>query len=131
MPGRATAVKGGTEIESAVAEIARDLGLDVFRQVVVGRRIWGAVRKIDVVLRHPTTHHTIGIECKFQGGGGSAEEKIPATVQDIEAWPIPGIIVFAGKGFSSNMRSFLYSTGKAVDLADVDKWLRLFFGLDL
>jgi len=73
---------------------------------------------------------TIGIECKFQGGGGSAEEKIPATVQDIEAWPIPGIIVFAGKGFSSNMRSFLYSTGKAVDLTDVEEWLRLFFGLD-
>lgn len=130
MPGRATAVRSGREIEIAVADIASDLGLDVFRQVKVGRRIWGAVRQIDLVLRDPATRQTIGIECKFQGGGGSAEEKIPATVQDIEAWPIPGIIVFAGKGFSSNMRSFLYSTGKAVDLAEVEQWLRLFFGLD-
>lgn len=131
MPGRATAVRSGTEMEAAVANIAQSLGLDVFRQVTVGRRIWGAVRKIDVVLRHPITHRTVGIECKFQGGGGSAEEKLPATVRDIEAWPIPGIIVFAGRGFSSNMRSFLYSTGKAVDLDDVEQWLRLFFGLDL
>jgi hypothetical protein len=131
MPGRAAAVRSGQEIETVVAEIARNLNLEVFRQVKVGRRIWGAERKIDVVLRHPTTRQTIGIECKFQGGGGSAEEKIPATVQDIEAWPIPGIIVFAGKGFSSNMRSFLYSTGKAVDLDDVEQWLKLFFGLDL
>lgn len=130
MPGRATAVRSGRELESAVADIATSLGLEVARQVKVGRRIWGAVRQIDVILRHPATRLTIGIECKFQGGGGSAEEKIPATVQDIEAWPIPGIIVFAGKGFSSNMRSFLYSTGKAVDLTDVEEWLRLFFGLD-
>ena len=111
--------------------IGEVLGLETRRQVRVGRRIWGAERRIDVVLRHPDTRQTLGIECKYQGGGGSAEEKIPATVQDITAWPIPGIVVFAGQGFSENMRSYLYSTGKAVDLADVEMWLRLFFGLDL
>lgn len=131
MPGRGVAVRSGREVEFAVRDLARDLGLETFSQVVVGRRIWGAIRRIDVVLRHPETRQTIGIECKYQGGGGTAEEKIPATVQDIEAWPISGIIVFSGKGFSDNMRSFLYSTGKAVDLDDLEDWLRLFFGLDL
>jgi hypothetical protein len=60
---------------------------------------------------------------------GTAEEKLPATVQDIAAWPIPGLVVFAGEGFSTNMRSYLYSTGKAVDLDDLEDWLKLFFGI--
>ena len=131
MSGRDNAVRSGHDLEDHVIRIGEVLGLETRRQVRVGRRIWGAERRIDVVLRHPDTRQTLGIECKYQGGGGSAEEKIPATVQDITAWPIPGIVVFAGQGFSENMRSYLYSTGKAVDLADVEMWLRLFFGLDL
>ncbi len=131
MPGRARAVESGHDIEMAVAALAESLGLEARRQVRVGRRIWGAVRVIDVVLRHPDTRETLGIECKYQGSTGSAEEKIPSTVLDIAAWPIAGIIVFAGEGFSANMRSYLYSTGKAVDLEDLEMWLRLFFGLDL
>jgi hypothetical protein len=39
--------------------------------------------------------------------------------------------VFAGAGFSANMTAFLLSTGKAVELADLEVWLRLYFGLDL
>ena len=131
MSGRDNAVRSGHDLEDHVIRIGEVLGLETRRQVRVGRRIWGAERRIDVVLRHPDTRQTLGIECKYQGGGGSAEEKIPATVQDITAWPIPGLVVFAGQGFSENMRSYLYSTGKAVDLADVEMWLRLFFGLDL
>ena len=69
---------------------------------------------------------SLGLECKYQGVGGSAEEKIPATIQDIAAWPIPGLVVFAGGGFSDNMRSYLHSTGKAVALEDLESWLRLF-----
>ncbi len=131
MSGRGRAVRSGRDLEDNVIAIGVGLGLETQRQVRVGRRIWGAERRIDVILRHPDTRQTLGIECKYQGGGGSAEEKIPATVQDIAAWPIPGIVVFAGQGFSENMRSYLYSTGKAVDLADVEMWLRLFFGLNL
>lgn len=63
------------------------------------------------------------------GVGGSAEEKIPATIQDISAWPIPGLVVFAGNGFSTNMTSYLHSTGKAVAFDDLEGWLALFFGL--
>jgi hypothetical protein len=62
---------------------------------------------------------------------GSAEEKIPAVIQDIAAWPIPGIVVFGGDGFSTNIRSFLIASGRAVDIVDLESWLRLFFGLDL
>jgi hypothetical protein len=129
MPGKGKAVTSGDQLARAVSELGKDLGLEVKQQVQVARRIWGAVRRIDVVLIDPQTRKTLGVECKYQGGGGSAEEKIPSTIQDIQAWPIPGIVVFSGDGFTQNMKSFLISTGKAVQLADLKPWLCLFFGL--
>lgn len=129
MPGIATAVRNGDELVVAVLRLAEELGLSTRTQVRVARRIWGAIRKIDVVLTHPDTRKTLGIECKFQGTQGTAEEKIPSTIQDIAAWPIPGIVVFSGTGFSPHMRSFLISTGKAVEYEDLSAWLSLYFGL--
>ncbi len=129
MPGGAAAVRNGHDLREAVVTIGQDLGLQARTEVRVGRRLWGAQRCIDVVLTQRETGRAIGIECKFQGVTGTAEEKLPATVQDIAAWPIAGLVVFAGDGFSGNMRSFLYSTGKAVDLDDLEGWLRLFFGI--
>jgi hypothetical protein len=131
MPGLARAVANGDELARAVAELGKELGLEPMEQVRVARRIWGAERFIDVVLTHPQTRKTLGVECKFQGVRGTAEEKIPATIKDIEAWPIPGLVVFAGEGFTENMRSFLISTGKAVEFDELKPWLCLFFGLPL
>jgi len=129
MPGKATAVHTGNDLVQKVVALAHQLGLESRTQVAVGRRLWGALRKIDVVLTHPETRRTLGVECKFQGTKGSAEEKIPSTIQDLSAWPIPGIVVFAGSGFSPNMRVFLLSTGKAVELDDLRPWISLYFGL--
>jgi hypothetical protein len=112
-----------------VATLSERLSLEVRRQVRVGRRLWGRERIIDIVLRHPDTRLQLGVECKAQATAGTAEEKLPSLIQDIAAWPIPGIVVFAGDGFSREMRSYLYSTGKAVDLSDLEDWLRLFFAL--
>lgn len=131
MPGRARAVANGDELAKAVVDLGRELGLEPMEQVRVARRIWGAERFIDVVLTHPQSRKILGIECKFQGVRGTAEEKIPATIKDIEAWPIPGLVVFAGEGFTENMRSFLISTGKAVEFEELTPWLCLFFALPL
>src|SRR5215831_9930196 len=131
MAGRALAVSNGDELVAAVAGLAADLGLESRRQVRVARRIWGAVRHIDVVLTHPQTRKTLGVECKFQAVPGTAEEKIPSVINDIAAWPIPGLVVFAGEGFTQNMQLFLISTGKAVELPDLKAWLCLFFGLQM
>ena len=130
MPGRSKAPKNGKGLEDQVADIAQGLGLVVQKQVRVARRIWGAARQIDVVLTHPESRLRLGVECKFQGVSGSAEEKIPAIVDDIDAWPIRGIIVIAGEGFSTNMSSYLFSTGKVVEVDDLESWLNLFFGLE-
>lgn len=129
MPGRAKAVHSGNELRDQVAGVGRTLRLDVEIEVEVGRRIWGAKRRIDVVLKHVETRVSLGVECKYQGTRGSAEEKIPATLEDIRAWPIRGIVVYSGEGFTSNMKAYLMSTGMAVELCDVKKWLELYFGL--
>ncbi|MBV9121030.1 MAG: hypothetical protein JOZ39_10005 [Chloroflexi bacterium] len=131
MAGRAYAVATGAGLVLQVTELADKLGLEAREQVKVGRRLWGAVRNIDVVLTHPDTKLRLGVECKFQGTTGTAEEKIPAILNDIDAWPIRGIVVISGKGFSPNMRYYLISSGKAVDIEDLEDWLRLYFGLPL
>jgi len=121
----------GDALCKEVVALAHELGLLAREQFKCGRRIWGAERAIDAVLTHPESRKRLGIECKYQGTPGSAEEKIPAIIQDIAAWPIPGLVVFSGAGFSANIKSFLISSGRAVDLGDLDPWLRLFFGLEL
>lgn len=121
----------GDALVKDVAALGRSLGLQAREQFRAGRRIWGAERRIDVILTDPESRKRLGVECKYQGSAGSAEEKIPTTLQDIAAWPIPGIVVFAGEGFSPNMRSFLIGSGRAVQLDDLEPWLRLFFGMDL
>jgi len=131
MAGRATAPSGGETLELEVVALTARLGLEARRQVKVGRRLWGAERRIDVVVTEPISRRRLGLECKFQSVAVSAEEKIPTTIQDIAAWPIPGIVVFSGEGFSPYMRSFLIASGRAVELPDLEAWLRLFFGLAL
>ena len=129
MPGRATAPRSGANLEREVEGLVARLGLEVRRKVRVGRRLWGNIREIDVVAMHPQTRKTLGLECKFQGSRGTAEEKIPSLINDIEAWPIQGIVVFDGPGFSENMKLYFVSTGRAVALEDLEDWLRLFFAL--
>ena len=119
----------GRELEQACAELSESLGLEVRQQLYVGRRIWGARRRIDLVLTDREQRRSLGIECKYQGSPGTAEEKIPATIEDIRAWPIDGLVCFTGPGFTENMRSFLLASGKAVELADLETWLRLYFVL--
>jgi hypothetical protein len=131
MAGKALAVSNGDELARSVVQLANELGLSTHEQVRVARRIWGAIRHIDVVITHPQTRKTLGIECKFQAVPGTAEEKIPSIINDIAAWPIPGLVVFAGDGFTENMKLFLISTGKAVEFSELKSWLSLFFGLPL
>ena len=131
MPGRAQAPQSGKTLEDQVCDLGERLGLEVKRQVRVGRRIWGAERKIDLILRDRGTSRRLGIECKHQSTTGTAEEKIPAVIADLAAWPIDGLVVVAGQGFTQNMKAYLLSTGKAIYLEDLETWLRLYFGLEL
>jgi hypothetical protein len=127
--GSLAALESGSNLESEVAELGKKLGLVVDRQVKAGKRIWGAERRIDLVFTELKSRKKIGIECKVQDSPGSAEEKIPTTIKDIEAWPIPGIVVIGGNGFSRNMIGYMFSTGKVVSFEDLESWLKLFFAI--
>ncbi len=131
MSGGAQAVTNGAQLVVEVVRIAHALGLETREQFRMGARLWGATRFVDILVTDPATHRRIGIECKFQGVGGSAEEKLPATIQDIALWPIPGIIVIAGDGFSASMSHWILGAGRGVSVVDLDVWLRLFFCLEL
>ena len=119
----------GKGLEQACAELAGRLGLAVRRQVPVARRIWGPRRHIDVLVTDTALRRSLGIECKYQRVSGTAEEKIPATIQDIGAWPMAGIVCFAGPGFSDHLRSFMIASGRAVEYPDLEDWLRIYFVL--
>ncbi|MCX7838441.1 MAG: hypothetical protein N2559_03155 [Anaerolineae bacterium] len=129
MVGRGTAPRRGEDLKRRVVELGKKLGLEVDTEVKAARRLWGARRHIDVVYTHPETKKKLGIECKTQAEGGTAEEKILATIKDIESWPIPGIVVIEGEGFSKNMQGYLMSTGKVVWFDDLEEWCRLYFSL--
>lgn len=129
MPGKGTAPKSGDELKRNVVALAQRMGLKVETEVRAARRLWGQRRYIDVVITDEKTGKRLGVECKYQATTGTAEEKIPATIQDIAHWPIPGIVVIDGEGFSPNMQGYLMSTGKVVWYEELEEWLRLYFGL--
>ena len=120
----------GKDLEQAVADVARTLGLQARTQVRVARRLWGAERphrpRAAASRLGPEPGHRVQVPGHGRLGG---RKRSPATIQDIAAWPIPGIVVFEGAGFSANMRAYLHSTGKAVAYEDLAGWLTLFFGL--
>lgn len=128
MAGKGTAPASGKALQQRVATLAASLGLQVRQEVRAARRLWGSKRRIDIVLTDPESGKRLGIECKYQATPGTAEEKIAATLQDIAHWPIPGIVVIDGEGFSANMSGYLMSTGKVVWYQDLEDWLRLYFG---
>ena len=101
------------------------MGYGVQQQATVGRRRWGPERRIDILASTPGLR--IGIECKFQGTSGSAEEKCVAALWDMDAWPFPlhGLLCIDGKGFSAHMRVFLETHPRVVALDDLADRLTL------
>jgi hypothetical protein len=55
---------------------------------------------VDIFVVHDPSNAALAIECKYQEGPGTVDEKIPYALADIEALPVPGYIVYAGEGFS-------------------------------
>jgi hypothetical protein len=131
MAAQKVEIKNSNELISSIVELAKNLGLETREEYNVAKRIWGSNRNIDVILRDPKTSKVLGIECKFQKTPGTIEEKLPATIEDIKAWPMDGIVVYGGEGITANMKSYLVSTGKALEFEELESWFKLYFGLPL
>ncbi len=84
-------------------------GLLVYREVSLGKSIIGKNRKIDILAVQETSSRALGIECKYQGTTGTVDEKIPYTLQDLEAMHLPAFVAYAGTGFSVGVTHMLES----------------------
>ena len=75
-----------------------------FRQTVVGIGVYGKKRTVDFLLYDKENFPGgLIIECKSQREGGSAEDKLCKTVDDMIYGSIPSIFVLHGSGFSDGM----------------------------
>jgi hypothetical protein len=119
----------GAAFEAEVAVVIQQLGLSYLRQVKMGVSILGRRRVADFLV-YDRAGKSLGIECKYQQTAGSAEDKLVHTITDFDARPVKHILVFGGEGFSKNVRGYLLSTGKAIELDQLRNYLVLYFGLE-
>ena len=87
------------------------------------------------------TNKAFAIECKFQESEGTVDEKIPYSLDDLEAMPMAGCIAYAGKGFSAGVLHMLRASTRAAyclpaagqgdttaDTKELDHLLAMHFG---
>jgi hypothetical protein len=78
-------------------------GLAVYVEIALGKTVIGKDRYIDVFVIRPDDRKALAIECKYQDSPGTVDEKIPYALADLEALWVPGILVYAGKGWSKGV----------------------------
>lgn len=81
-------------------------GLSVYDEVLLGTSIIGKQRRIDLFVLGPGGQ-ALCVECKYQDSSGTADEKIPYALNDMASQRIPGVIVYAGTGFSAGVLHLL------------------------
>lgn len=88
-------------------------GLTVYREVQLGKSIIGKNRRLDLFAVHDASSKALAIECKVQMTAGTADEKIPYTLEDLAAMHVPAFVVYAGTGFSDGVLHMLRSNKRA------------------
>lgn len=87
-----------------------DRGIQVYEEVNVGTSIIGKQRRVDLFLLLPGERKALALECKYQDTAGTADEKIPYTLQDLAALRMPSVLAYAGVGFSEGVLHLLQSS---------------------
>lgn len=121
-------------------------GLQVYREIRVGKTIIGKNRCIDIFCVAPgpgegSAQRAFAIECKFQDSQGTVDEKIPYALDDLLALPMAGCIAYAGQGFSQGVLHMLAASKHAAyclpqagqadtttDTRELDHMLAVHFG---
>lgn len=89
-------------------------GIEVYTEVSLGKTIIGKNRRLDIFALRPSDQRSLAIECKYQNVKGTADEKIPYALQDIEAMWVPGCVAYAGEGWSQGVLHTLEGSRLAV-----------------
>jgi hypothetical protein len=87
-----------------------DRGIQVFEEVNVGTSIIGKQRRVDLFVLLPAEKKALALECKYQDTSGTADEKIPYSLQDLAALRMPSVLAYAGAGFSEGVLHLLQSS---------------------
>jgi hypothetical protein len=101
---------GNEFAELVAAYLAKNYGprgLAIYREVHLGKSIIGKNRRVDILALHTESRRAMAIECKYQATAGTADEKIPYTLDDLAALHIPAFAVYAGDGFSQGVLHLL------------------------
>jgi hypothetical protein len=85
-------------------------GIQVYEEVNVGTSIIGKQRRVDLFVLLPAERRALALECKYQDTSGTADEKIPYTLQDLAALRMPSALAYAGAGFSEGVLHLLQSS---------------------
>jgi hypothetical protein len=87
--------------------------VQVFDEVSLGTSIIGKQRRVDLLVLEPASAKALAIECKYQDSAGTADEKLPYTLQDLATLRVPSVVVYAGAGFSEGVLHLLQSSAQA------------------
>ena len=80
------------------------------RECRTGETLYGGQRKVDVILYHPVKwSDCLVIECKWQSGGGSVDQKYPYAVLSTNRNPQQAIFILDGEGYSRRSSEWLKS----------------------
>ncbi len=117
------------EFERLIALIGLTLGLDFRRKLTVGKTVYGRDREVDVLFRDARNGNRLAVEAKYQRVAGTADEKLPYAVLNLQTLPLPGVIVYGGGGFHLGALHWLCANTRATDIARLPEWLTVFFAL--
>lgn len=88
-------------------------GIAVYEEVALGTSTLGKTRRIDLLAIEQATRRALAIECKYQDSFGTTDEKIPYALSELKGMLVPGVIVYAGSGFSEGVLHLLKACPQA------------------
>lgn len=82
-------------------------GVKVYSEIFMGKSIIGKNRRVDLLVVDENQNKAIAIECKYQSVSGTADEKVPYTLNDSKAMQMDAYVVYGGDGFSKGITHML------------------------
>ena len=73
----------------------------------MGKSIIGKNRRVDILVLDAASNKAVSFECKYQNVSGTADEKVPYTLQDAAAMQMDSYVVYGGGGFSQGITHML------------------------
>jgi hypothetical protein len=102
-------------------------GIKVYKEIFMGKSIIGKKRRVDLLVVNEIQNKAIAIECKYQSVSGTADEKVPYTLEDARAMQMDCYVVYGGDGFSAGIVHMLEASELACFAEPKNENLQDFF----